>query len=49
MNFVYAHTGFVVHRGRTIPTLASMQEPLPAVRSRQPKERADSRQEERGK
>ncbi|XP_055310764.1 patronin isoform X43 [Sitodiplosis mosellana] len=40
--------GFVVHRGRTIPTLASMQEPLPAARSRQSKERADSRTEERG-
>lgn len=45
----YAHAGFVVHRGRTIPTLASMQEPLPAARPRQSKERSDSRTEERGK
>lgn len=43
-------TGFVVHRGRTIPTLASMQEPLPAVRSKQSKERSsiDLKGEERG-
>lgn len=43
--------GFVVHRGRIIPTLASMQEPLPAARSKQAKERTstDSKAEERGK
>lgn len=45
------HAGFVVHRGRTIPTLASMQEPLPAARSKQSKERMsiDLKAEERGK
>lgn len=44
-------SGFVVHRGRTIPTLASMQEPLPAARSRQSKERTsvDSKNDDRGK
>lgn len=45
------HTGFVVHRGRIIPTLASMQEPLPTARSRQSKERssAESKTDDRGK
>lgn len=45
------HAGFVVHRGRTIPTLASLQEPLPSARSKQSKERSsiDLRAEERGK
>lgn len=43
--------GFVVHRGRTIPTLASMQEPLVPARLRQAKEKTntDSKAEERGK
>lgn len=43
--------GFVVHRGRTIPTLASMQEPLVPARLRQAKEKTnnDSKADERGK
>lgn len=47
----HTHSGFVVHRGRTIPTLASMQEPLPAARSRQSKERTsmDTKNDDRGK
>ncbi|XP_037032835.1 patronin isoform X7 [Bradysia coprophila] len=42
--------GFVVHRGRTIPTLASMQEPLVPARLRQAKEKSnhDSKNDERG-
>lgn len=42
--------GFVVHRGRMIPTLASMQEPLVPARLRQAKEKSnnDSKAEERG-
>lgn len=42
---------FVVHRGRTIPTLASMQEPVAAVRYRQSKERSnlDLKSDDRGK
>lgn len=41
---------FVVHRGRTIPTLASMQEPVAAVRYRQSKERSnmDLKSDDRG-
>lgn len=43
--------GFVVHRGRTIPTLASMQEPLVPARLRQAKEKSnhDSKNDERGR
>lgn len=42
---------FVVHRGRTIPTLASMQEPIAAARYRQSKERSnmDMKGDDRGK
>lgn len=43
------HIGFVVHRGRTVPTLSSMQEPLPVARSRQSKERTEAKPEDRGK
>lgn len=48
---IHTHSGFVVHRGRIIPTLASMQEPLPAARSRQSKERTtmDTKNDDRGK
>lgn len=47
--FVFG-AGFVVHRGRTIPTLASMQEPLVPARLRQAKEKSnhDSKNDERG-
>lgn len=52
-SLAHTHTypGFVVHRGRTIPTLASMQEPLPVARTRQSKERTsmDSKNDDRGK
>lgn len=41
MNASHAHSGFVVHRGRVIPTLASLQEPVAAVRYRQSKERSN--------
>lgn len=43
--------GFVVHRGRAIPTLASMQEPLVPARLRQSKEKSnnDTKADERGK
>lgn len=42
---------FIVHRGPTIPTLASMQEPVAATRYRQSKERSsvDLRGDDRGK
>lgn len=42
---------FVVHRGRIIPTLASMQEPIASTRYRQSKERSNMelKTDDRGK
>lgn len=43
--------GFVVHRGKGVPTLSSMNEPLMPARLRQAKEKTnnDSKADERGK